>query len=979
MALFGLGAGLVAVFRIGGLQAKVKQLEAALRDVDADALSVPKQAARDARIRLLETRLALLEWNTNPVSPAAGALRAAGAQSMPQADQGRAAGAAARPVAAAPVVTPEVAAPADDFWGPAPVAETASPASVVLRADDGLLAAAPPLPPAAASPASASVASADDFWRPAPPSSLVSDGLVPSPPPPPADGGLLAAPPLSRVDEALPPVAAGAAPPVERARPVAAAAPAMRPAPPPARLSFEELIGKRWMTWIGAVALIIAAALFINVAVDRDWLGPAARTALAAGLGVALIGAGERWRAMRALSQGLIGAGVAILYVAAFAGFAHYELYGRGLGFVSLLAITVAGMALALRHDAKVIAVLAVLGGFLAPVLISSGEDHRDALCVYLTILDLGVLAVAFARQWRVVEVLALIGTWSLYSGWYALHGATSAPAPTLAWLFVFHAIFVILPFIHHIRRRQPLEISRFLAALSGAGVGFGYSAHMLADQPRALGGVALGLAASYLVMGILVRRAIPSDRRAIFAFLALVTGFVTLAAALILGGHATTIAWAIEGPVLLALADRYDYRPARLTGMLALVLATGRYFASGWPAHPGELTPFLNSQVATGLAVAVALAAYAVLHHRRPDPTPLDRALMVGAAIGTGALVLVVTHGELVETFADPAQQLAARTSVVWVWVVGASGFLAASRRVAAARAARLAAASCVAIAVVLASLELQALPPGAVAFVNLRLVTAAAVALPALWVGRAMIPAAEPEPALGITAVVVALGGVWLVLGIEAGEQWPGEPLRALALTWAAYGAALAIVGHRFAGRVLRLSATASTGMAALCALFAFQDPPGALAFLNPRFATAATVIALALALARVLHRSQGTEAGLGWPVAYVALGVLFVVLGIEAYQQFPAADQMALSIVWAVYACALIVAGFVVSRRELRLAGLAILGVTALKLPVLDLAAVDQLYRVVSFLVAGVVMIGVSFVYHRVDQRFAAAPRP
>jgi uncharacterized membrane protein len=79
------------------------------------------------------------------------------------------------------------------------------------------------------------------------------------------------------------------------------------------------------------------------------------------------------------------------------------------------------------------------------------------------------------------------------------------------------------------------------------------------------------------------------------------------------------------------------------------------------------------------------------------------------------------------------------------------------------------------------------------------------------------------------------------------------------------------------------------------------------------------------------------------------------------------------------WVGYACALVIVGFVVARRELRLAGLAILGVTALKLPVLDLAAVDQLYRVVSFLVAGVVMIGVSFVYHRVDQRFAAAPRP
>jgi uncharacterized membrane protein len=405
---------------------------------------------------------------------------------------------------------------------------------------------------------------------------------------------------VAPVVEVMAPVVEVVAPVVEVPAPAAARTPTIEPPSPP-RPSFEELIGKRWTTWIGAVALIIGVGLFVNVAVDRGWLGPASRTALAAAFGIGLIVVGERRRAMRALSQGLVGAGVAILYVAAFAGFAHYELYGHGVGFVSLLGITAVGMALALRHDASPIAVLALIGGFLAPILISSGDDHRDALCIYLAVLDLGVLGIAFSKRWRILEVLALIGTWSLYSGWYVLHGAASAPAPALGWLLVFHTIFVILPFVYHVRRRQPLDVARFVAALSGAMVGFGYSAHMLADEPHALGVVALGLAASYLVMGILIRRLIPADARATFAFLTLVTGFVTLAGALLLTGHATTIAWAVEGPVLVSLGYHYGYRPARISGLFAVALATGRVFLDGWPAHPGAFTPFLNGESRPG------------------------------------------------------------------------------------------------------------------------------------------------------------------------------------------------------------------------------------------------------------------------------------------------------------------------------------------------------------------------------------------
>lgn len=85
----------------------------------------------------------------------------------------------------------------------------------------------------------------------------------------------------------------------------------------------EESVGKRWMTWGGALALFLSAGFFLKYAFDNHWLGPTGRVALGLVAGVGLLAAGDQYirRHMRTLGQGLMGGGLAILYVALFAAF----------------------------------------------------------------------------------------------------------------------------------------------------------------------------------------------------------------------------------------------------------------------------------------------------------------------------------------------------------------------------------------------------------------------------------------------------------------------------------------------------------------------------------------------------------------------------------------------------------------------------------------------------------------------------------
>jgi uncharacterized membrane protein len=97
----------------------------------------------------------------------------------------------------------------------------------------------------------------------------------------------------------------------------------------------EEKLGKEWITWVGAVVLFVAAGLFVKYAFDRKWLGPPARVIVGAVAGIGLAAAGERFvrRRMRALGQGLIGAGLAILYASLYAAYGLYDLLPQPVTF----------------------------------------------------------------------------------------------------------------------------------------------------------------------------------------------------------------------------------------------------------------------------------------------------------------------------------------------------------------------------------------------------------------------------------------------------------------------------------------------------------------------------------------------------------------------------------------------------------------------------------------------------------------------
>jgi hypothetical protein len=215
----------------------------------------------------------------------------------------------------------------------------------------------------------------------------------------------LAAPPLPPVPPATPPPLPSAPPPPPQ--------PAPRPPAPP--INWEQFMGVKGFAWIGGFTLFLGVVFAIQYAYAHHIISHQlqAVSGFLIGLGVLAGGVVMSRKIPSALSQTLCATGIVILYTVTFACHSIYkfEFFGPIPTFLLMALVTVAAFVLAVRFDAMVVAILGMLGGFLTPILVSTGQDNPLGLFGYIAILDTGLILVALRRRWFFLPALAALGT----------------------------------------------------------------------------------------------------------------------------------------------------------------------------------------------------------------------------------------------------------------------------------------------------------------------------------------------------------------------------------------------------------------------------------------------------------------------------------------------------------------------------------------------------------------------------------------
>jgi uncharacterized membrane protein len=203
-------------------------------------------------------------------------------------------------------------------------------------------------------------------------------------------------------------------------------APAETPLAPPVsagpQFNWEQFLGVKGLAWIAGFALFLGVVFFLKYSFDKGWVTPVMRTVMGFLTGTGLL-IGGAWLQRKKLSipaQALCASGVVILYATTFAARSLFGLIPTGVAFGVMSVVTVAAFALAVRFNARVIAILGLFGGFLTPILVSTGEDNPLGLFTYIALLDAGLLAVALRQRWNFLAALGAAGTVLMQLAWLA-------------------------------------------------------------------------------------------------------------------------------------------------------------------------------------------------------------------------------------------------------------------------------------------------------------------------------------------------------------------------------------------------------------------------------------------------------------------------------------------------------------------------------------------------------------------------------
>ncbi len=322
---------------------------------------------------------------------------------------------------------------------------------------------------------------------PHPPLLALPPQIVAPTPPPPEPILAPVAPPVSLPDfqttafrELLePPKPAQVALEVQAEVPVLQFPPAEEapPAPPAQRFDFEALLGVRGAAWLGAIAMVIAALLFVKYSIESGLTGRIPKEVrvgllLALGLG-SLLGSEFGLRRRYAVTaNALCGAGVAVLYGAFFAAKQVYALIPMPPTFVLMVLTTALAAGLSLRYQSVWIAVLGLCGGFVTPVVLSSGQDHPAGLFAYVFLMDLGFLFISARQGWARLAATSLALTTLLALGWAIKHlSPEKAPIAAVAFL-VLAILYLVLPSLAgKVQRQQPRSYRLLLGVAVTAGL----------------------------------------------------------------------------------------------------------------------------------------------------------------------------------------------------------------------------------------------------------------------------------------------------------------------------------------------------------------------------------------------------------------------------------------------------------------------------------------------------------------------------
>ena len=395
---------------------------------------------------------------------------------------------------------------------------------------------------------------------------------------------------------------------------------------PKKQVNYERFIGENLFGKIGILIFVIGVGFFVKYAIDKNWINETFRTVLGFLTGAVLLAVAERLqKKYRTFSSLLAGGAFAVFYLTVAIAFHYYHIFSQTVAFIILIGVTVLMSVLSVVYNRRELAIISLVGGFLAPFIVSSGEGSYLVLFTYVSILNLGMFGLSIYKKWSELPIVSFVFTCLILGGFLLFNYSSDSRVISnhMFWFTTLFYFIFLLPVFSILREEDMRTMSRglvfviitnnFIYLLSGA-----LFLRNMGLPFKATGLLSLFIALVNLGLVLWLWKTRKDYKFLVHTTLGLVLTFVSITIPIQLDGNYITLLWASEMVLLLWLYVKskiriYEYAAKILVGLTFVSYLMDVYYVM-WHAHHSVDTIFLNSSFATSLFVGLATGAFALL-----------------------------------------------------------------------------------------------------------------------------------------------------------------------------------------------------------------------------------------------------------------------------------------------------------------------------------------------------------------------------
>lgn len=692
--------------------------------------------------------------------------------------------------------------------------------------------------------------------------------------------------------------------------------------------NFEEFIGGKLLTILGIIILVIGLGIGVKYAIDRDLITPLTRIILAYVAGIVLLLLALRLKSKyKVFSAVLLSGAMASLYFTTYAAYDLYTLFPQLAAFGMMVLFTLFTVYAAMMYDLQVIGAIGLVGAYAVPPLLSDGSGHIEYMLGYMAIVNVGILVLSFKRYWLVMHYLAFFMTWLILGTWFmAKFDPEKHTLLVMCYSFFFFISFYLSTMAYKLLKKEPFGVFDVISIVVNSFFyfGIGYACLNHGDTSLFLGLFTVLNALIHFIFSAAVFRTNVMDRKLFYLLFAMVMSFITIAVPVQLEGNWVTLLWSAEAFLLFYIGRAKAVKFYEYIGYILGVLATislledwsESYYVSNWDDTAFlQWTPFFNINFLGSLITCFALGGMLYYQWKKPEG-PFSGNLVDKIATVTLGLLLFLCSYSSISNEISASFTMLYQTSVIKV--------------------------------------------PSSTA-----------------WAEPGAVDTIYNYSWIRIKDVVLTMYGLlyFAVLLFIAGKKWNQVVVR-----WIAFGFASLMV---LLFLTMGLEQLGQLRSAYLEPISAEYFPPSSY-FNYLRYLSFILFALLLFSIDRLLKSQPFDRFTLGRVYRYCLLHFLIlVVLSNEllninilihyspeesTYQISKTAYKLGFTALWGIYSLAMIVYGIARKNQLLRITAFSLFGITILKLLLVDTWDLSTGYKVMAYILLGVILLIVAFLYQR-----------